>query len=307
MKLLFVFLSWLRFFSNVTSFNESESWGVVLADLRMTFSIRMHRLLRHLADVSPKRPVELHLGKGMNLPSDLDMLHPLLTIKYSSLPLDTGVCCSRTRHGYISKAYALLESSFETSFFFDSDVWFCPGWEDAIDLALASNRNASVLWAYENDKFGDSSQNNSRYSSPEIASQLSDYKEFTERNTGTVLGVRKSGTSNDFLRHVIEIWKVHNKNHISSTDQGSFREGAFIHRNKIQEAILSESDFCRADQKSYSLSSDGNCDCKRCKIVHYGQFFDYCSKNLSIPSENEYHLVSGDGYEGKLADMYQGK
>lgn len=291
-----------------TNVAQIEPWGIVLVDLRDIFSIRLHRLIRHLAAVSPNRPVELHIGKEMKLPSDLEKLHPFMEIKYLDLPLNHDPrhsCCGRTRHGYISKAYALLASSFQTSFFFDADVWFCNGWEDAIDYALQSNLDSKILWVYEDDKFGDSSGNNSRYWSPEIKPQLSSYLEFSERNTGTILGIRKCGISNDFLHHVIELWKVHNEHYISSTDQGSFREAAFLHKLKINEAILPEASFCRAKQGTYSYGGDdgdpNQCNCKQCKIVHYIQFFDMCSRNMSIPSENEYGLTVEDpAYNGHL-------
>lgn len=114
-----------------------EEWGVVLVDLRDLLSVRIHRLIRRLAVISPQRPIELWISENSTVFSDINSLHPLMTIKYINLPLDHYlVCCERTRHGYISKAYALLETSFKTAFFFDSETWMCDGWEDTIDDML---------------------------------------------------------------------------------------------------------------------------------------------------------------------------
>jgi hypothetical protein len=77
-----------------------------------------------------------------------------VTVRVLTLP-SKAACCNRSKYGYISKVYGLLNSSFSTAIFFDSDVWFCEGWERSIDNALMSNKHAKVIWTLEQ---GDASE-----------------------------------------------------------------------------------------------------------------------------------------------------
>ena len=193
-----------------------------------------------------------------------------------------------------------MNSNFETAFFFDSDVWFCDGWEKAIDMSLDEHPHADVLWTNEGNFADFRGNKRDVYTSQELKPELNLYIHFFERNTGTIFGIRKNPHTRNFLKRAIAVWTDHrdvdhpanrgNEDVISNTDQGPFREAAFLSRKSIREVLLPPSLFCRSlwVYEYYHYNSeddvviDNNCQCNLCAIVHYGDFFDRCSANMTV-------------------------
>ena len=68
------------------------------------------------------------------------------------------------------------------------------GWEQAVNSALAYNIGRDVLWTVEEDSYADYHNEFDRRSdifvTPIIFNELNAYKNFTERNTGTFVGLQ---------------------------------------------------------------------------------------------------------------------
>jgi hypothetical protein len=286
--------------------SDKEAWGIVLVDLRPPKSPLYHRIaivLKRLAAISPAVAIELWVSPHMILPQNFSVQFAALTklhVKRLTLPdPELAISGTRTKYGYISKAYALQQSSFQTALFFDSDVYFCENWERGVDASLAQFKESKVLWTIEKDPYADFwARNNSQYVSPELAPELHLYREYPERNTGSIVGIRKSPESALFLNHTIRLWHGHRKPQlmsdghpraISGTDQGAFREASFLDRSIIKQAILDDEIFCRGPNLAKHRGEDyfygggpNDCNCNLCSIVHYANFFEKCTHNISF-------------------------
>lgn len=279
------FISSALFFM-VLVINAKEDWGIVLVDLRPPNSklfYRIQRVLYHLSQISPDAKIELWVHDKAEVPALFDGQHVEIKRLNLDLSTDRKHGPGRVTYGYISKAYALLQSSFSTAFFFDADVWHCERWEETIDDLLQSNPNSDILWTLEDDKFGDTwGRVPDVFASPEVLPQIEEYKQFTERNTGTIFGVRKNPSTQFFLQRTIDIWHMYKTFDHPGTDQGPFRETAFLERHNISELLVPRKEFCRVEEKSWYMDENGNdCHCNNCKVVHYGSFFDKCTANMT--------------------------
>ena len=168
------------------------------------------------------------------------------------LDLNTG------NGGHVGKAYALAHSAFEIPVLMDSDVYACDGWIQKLYETINWNLKADIIWSFANhanpdDKNG-KADNRFNHVSPGIDGQLEEYGEFAERNTGTVVVVRKTDATKSFLDDVLAIFSkleaagmVHSgdiKKFVGTAgekighDQGAFREAMFLHRHKITETVM---------------------------------------------------------------------
>lgn len=290
----FVFqLLLLAFIILVQNSHAKEAWGIVLVDLRPSSRL-FHRTvsqLQLLHNLEVKLPIELWIHKDTIL-QNRTSFPSHLQVRHLNLPnAELGNCCGRSFYGYISKAYALLHSAFATAVFFDSDVFFLPPFQIAIDNALRTYPRAHVLWTLENNFQCFRDGNASLYITPSLSSELSLYENYTERNTGTIVAIRKSPISQLFLTNTISLWTEHMYTHISNTDQGAFRESAFLHRQHLQEAILDPLIFCR-ETKYFAYHID-TCSTKTCAMVHYAAYFDTCiAMNRHLPSSFHKNVTS---------------
>jgi hypothetical protein len=260
--------------STTVAAQKKEEWGIVLVDFRLNNSELFGRTVKQLQrfqQLSPHVPIELWVHTGMKLPSSFNKQ---VTLKYLDLPRDP--LPSRPHlplYGYISKAFALLETSFQTGIFFDSDVLFCSGWEPKVDKLLADFPDSKVIWTNETN-FGAFGGRNNTYYTPSVGEELAEYQNYFERNTGTIVAIRKGVVTNKFLKEEIFLWKKHDEKQISSTDQGAFREAGFIHRHHTKEHLADPMIFCREPRDNSFSTPD--CDCRNCAVVHLAATFDHC-------------------------------
>lgn len=269
--------------------DQKEPWGVVLVDLRSDGRIceRIRKVLKRLADLSPHVKVEMWIHPKMD---KTDVVHgPNVHFKHLKIPADAMERFEKGafRLGYLSKVYALQHSHFQTAVFFDSEVWFCNGWEKAVDSALLTHANNDVMWTIEECSYCDYhfefDRRNDIYVSPEVTPVLEEYKKFVERNTGTIVVIRKNNNTETFLKKAIEIFHLYARgggsNGYARTDQAPMREAAFVMRDSIREALLPRSIWCRSQESDHNRNGS-TCECNHCSVVHYLGFFDECTKNM---------------------------
>jgi hypothetical protein len=255
------------------SAQKKEEWGIVLVDFRLNNSALFGRTVKQLQrfqQLSPHVPIELWVHTGMKLPASFNKQ---VTVKYLDIPRDPSpVRPHLPLYGYVSKAFALLETSFQTGIFFDSDVLFCSGWEPKVDKLLADFPDSKVIWANETNFSSFYKSQNSLYYTPSVGEELAEYQKYFERNTGTIVVIRKGMATNKFLKEEIFLWKMHDKKQISSTDLGAFREAGFLHRHQTKEQLADPMVFCR-EPRDHSYNG---CDCQDCAVVHLASTFDSC-------------------------------
>ena len=121
-----------------------------------------------------------------------------------SLDLNTG------NGGHIGKAYALSHSAFEIPVLTDTDVYACDGWIQKLYETMHTNPSADVIWTYANhanpDDLDGTSGKQFNHVSAIVDSELTEYGTFAERNTGTVMAVRRTHETKAFLDDVLTIF-----------------------------------------------------------------------------------------------------
>ena len=281
--------------------SQSIVYGFILVDLRAANSTVNHRIITLIKKISKEAasiPIELWIHKQMLLPKDFDTYSQGVTLTFLNFTLETNSLRddrSILTNSHIAKAYALRGSMFNTSIFIDSDVWICPGFYPVLESVLRMHPANKVIWTNASTPFGAYLKENPLLyvSKEEIDPVRAEYARFHERNTGTMLIIRKCEETQVFLSRVIDIWSEQTKNGtivLLGVDQGAFREAAFIDRHAISEMTLAPNIFCR-DKQFYG----NGCSCKSCVVVHQPSFFDSCntkeeknknkneSKNFSSP------------------------
>eukprot|EP00547_Thalassionema_nitzschioides_P015587 CAMPEP_0194256860 /NCGR_PEP_ID=MMETSP0158-20130606/37691_1 /TAXON_ID=33649 /ORGANISM="Thalassionema nitzschioides, Strain L26-B" /LENGTH=194 /DNA_ID=CAMNT_0038995703 /DNA_START=277 /DNA_END=862 /DNA_ORIENTATION=- len=155
--------------------------------------------------------------------------------------------------GRVGKAYALKESNFDYPFLFDGDVWVCND-DFAKELhAMLVNGNTDVVWTLAPLSHGGTGGRAiTSFVDPRIADHFETYKTFRERNTGTLVAVRRNSPAvQSWLELTLDIYTVHVKSGEKIllhgiNDQPSFRDAFFIHRHNLTEHLLTDAHACRA-------------------------------------------------------------
>ena len=223
---------------------------------------------------APLLPIELWVGQTTLLDEriqlHIDQRSDFITVRRMPLvntenDVPRGFDLNTGNGGHIGKAYALSHSAFDVAVLTDTDVYACDGWTKKLYQTLNMNPSAEVIWTFANHANPDDLDNGSVQSkedadkrfnhvSKEIDSQKEEYGEFRERNTGTVVVVRKTDQTKAFLDDVLIIYTkleeaglTHSgdiKKFIGTAgekighDQGAFREAMFLHRDKITEVVM---------------------------------------------------------------------
>lgn len=283
-SLVILFISCTR--SNATRVpSENEKWGVVISDYFEEYPTELNpRVLRFLSRftrLSPNIPCELWLRKDAIIPRNLTILYPNVHIERFSSHIQ-----ERSDYGYISKAYALLHSRFKLPVYFDTEVYFCSSeWIDKVNEAISIHPYSNVLWTIEDCHWcGYPNRNSTMFISSRIFPYIEEYSRYSERNTGTILAIRKNMIGYQFLKRAIQIWHSWRtrKNWVFGTDQSPFREAAFVMRTVLNETILNSAVFCRTRGSTYTLE---DCQCNTCLLVHLLEFFEFCP-NSGLPVKN---------------------
>lgn len=287
------------------------STGLVVVDVRdeQTISSFILPWIMNRRAVSPTLPIILFTSTNTHVPRSVskalaDAPSPS-GIKY--LPRQwNGVVLD----GYIGKAYALLSSEFTLTVLTDTDSWACPGWEthfrdphhyiadkeldeeepreitkETQERRIPSKQlGADIVWSLaprarqrltktgEAPHYGllDGFKHASATSfSP---SEAAEFSSVLERNTGTVIAVRRNARTQSFLKDVIRIHGILRQRGIlrrgkgsshARHDQPAFREAFYIHgqdnihgtRGNLTERLLPTTLACRAGVRTMVASA----------------------------------------------------
>lgn len=165
--------------------------------------------------------------------------------------------------GHVGKAYALKESSFDFPLLLDGDSWPCNDYFVKEVEEMIVNGRTDVVWSLAPGKFGGSHFEGHHFVDHRIADEIDVYKTFSERNTGTLVAVkRRSSTVQSWLALTMDIFVQQGNAGINNKkyDQPAFREAFFIHRHTLKEHFATNA--CRYTS---------GCSCDSCTLVHNGK------------------------------------
>lgn len=182
--------------------------------------------------------------------------------------------------GHIGKAHALRESKFDIPMCIDTDVWLCT--KDFVTTVQEAMVGNDVVWSLDVYAWGATKDQNDKYASPAIDEQLEEYKEFRERNSGTIVAVnRRKPAVQRWLQSAQDIF-VQQKNlpekilRKTFTDQAAFRESFFLHRKELSEFLVDQELACR---ELKAARTDGClCECSDCLAIHGKAQFETCAQ-----------------------------
>ena len=189
----------------------------------------------------------------------------------------------------IGKAYALLHSPFNVSVLVDGDSWICVGWLPKLQRHLDADFDVAwtlgllhIHYAYD------------RYETTPYVAGLSGsakraWPKFLERNTGTVVIVRKSNLSDAWLQEVLTAYPFyeaarakeargqlrqrlqlgHNQSGHTRV-QPAWREATFkqLRRGLLREVLLPNHVGCRAMGRASTQRCTCECECTECLFLH---------------------------------------
>jgi len=273
----------------------SPSMGIVVVDIRGSkVGDRVAPQIRRIMEVT-NLPVELWVSKssrkenqevfqGLNSTGRLFVRTMTEKHVYKNMTIDL----QGKSGGRVGKAYALKESNFDYPFLFDGDVWVCND-DFAKELhAMLVNGNTDVVWTLAPLSHGGTGGRAiTSFVDPRIADHFETYKTFRERNTGTLVAVRRNSPAvQSWLELTLDIYTVHVKSGEKIllhgiNDQPSFRDAFFIHRHNLTEHLLTDAHACRAPGDRTIFNGEEckqtcYCLCTSCSLVHNGIGFDNC-------------------------------
>merc|ERR1712159_736602 len=101
--------------------------------------------------------------------------------------------------GHIGKAVALRDSAFDFPVFLDGDTWACSGWLEMVtERVAAKGGNVDVIWTLAQQRYGATRGKGRVYVTESIKDEEQAYYDFHERNTGTILAVRRTKNTNEW-------------------------------------------------------------------------------------------------------------
>jgi len=196
--------------------------------------------------------------------------------------------------GKIGKTYALRHSEpLSTShvLFLDGDTWVCPGWLAMLTGVLADS-TVDVVWSMTPIACGryvdfrcDVAMNESIRND---AREMAAFRQFYERNSGTVFAIRRSGQTTQWLSDAAELYPKMVQAGVVLGDQPALRESLFLHRHVIKEVLLPERVGCRANlwKLPFWLHWKGRCpckcDCTTCLFIHHKTHMPECARELGV-------------------------
>jgi len=192
--------------------------------------------------------------------------------------------------GHVGKAHALKESRFDFPLLLDGNSWPCNDYFVKEVEEMVVNGHTDVIWTLAPIKFGGNGGNATRFVDHRIADEIDVYKSFQERNTGTLIAVKRTSPAvQSWLALTMNIYVQHvdagiNDGNGNQRDQPAFREAFFIHRHKLKEHFAT--DACRRAN---------GCQCDSCTLVHSKRFFNKCVQDYA------------DGLSSKYLDAYTAK
>ena len=174
-------------------------------------SDRVLHSLQAVRRTAPDLHCELWMAPGSRVPAPLDAYlqawKHMVTVRdmpvaHANPHNGDAINLASVEGGHIGKAFALRESGFDFPVVLDGDSWPCQGWFDALKRAT---QDADVIWSLAPIPFGSSLGHSGAHTSPMSASQLAEYRTFPERNTGTVLAVRRTDATRLWLTDALNI------------------------------------------------------------------------------------------------------
>ena len=255
------------------------SFGFVLVDTRENGVLghRVKPLITRLLHMS-EFPVELWMSQNTEPDRQLGAeLTALLgerlfyqTMKSNHTYGETTLSLEGKVGGYIGKAYALKESRFDVPILFDGDVWPCNMNITSV-VQEAIQQQKDVVWSEAPSPFGGTLGRNDMYVSHEIEAQLDEYKQFSERNTGTIFAVnRRHPVVHKWLQLALDIF-VQQFGGDYKHDQPALRESFFLYRHELSEYLMDGAKACRFGGADGCLCQSSTCD-----VVHGPPQFAAC-------------------------------
>lgn len=270
---------------------DITQFGVVLVDIRKPMeklSFRILKLLRQIIRTQPNLKCEVWTSPYSIISTEFqDFIHlhteniniRHMPAKFTSSIDGNSIDLLGKHGGHIGKAMALRESKFRFPVLFDGDSWPCNGW---LDIVLNASHTSDIIWSLAPIPFGASNNRDaSACTNPYTLDQISKYKLFPERNTGTILAVRRTAMTYAWLTDVLIIRadmsrKIHRKKFPPFQDQAAFREAFFLHRHHIREHIIPSNVACRQPTKFSQNCVSCLCQCSSCIFVHGKSLFNQC-------------------------------
>ena len=295
----------------------ADDVGIVVVDVRANEAIGdgsayILQWFQSMHITAPTLHIELWTGQttriAEKLQQHINARAPLISVRRMPL-VDTqddvprGLDLNSGNGGHIGKAYALSHSAFGFPVLTDSDVYACNGWTEKLYETLNDHPKTDVLWTFANyptpDAWRDDdavvrslSYNHVSKHIDSSSSELEEFSNFAERNSGTIIAVRRTAKTKAFLDDVLLIYSRLEKKGLTHSgdiqkfigsanekighDQGAFREAFFIHRHEITEHVMSSGRnavkkhawACRPpSHRHMKVSQCGACS-RPCFLVH---------------------------------------
>ena len=201
--------------------------GLVLVDVRANGTVGngdgyVMRWFQQVQITAPRLPIELWTGQTSNIPLEIQqhIANRSSLISVHRMPLRNahkdvpqGLDLNMGNGGHVGKAFALSHSKFDFPVLTDSDVFMCNGWIEQLYATMNANPNADLIWTFPKYPMGVLKHDNTSHVSKiiDIPKVQEQYSQFTERNSGTVVAVRKTRETKLFLDDVLSIfWKMVN-------------------------------------------------------------------------------------------------
>ena len=275
---------------------DQQQFGMVVVDIRKPeekLSFRIRKLLQQILSTKPDLQCELWISPHSTIDSGLqDFIHAhkkSIFIRYMPVKFDSNtggysIDLLSDHGGHIGKAMALRESIFSFPVLFDGDSWPCKSW---FDIVLNASRDSDIIWSLAPIPFGASiNRDASACTSSSTFDQISKYKQFPERNTGTIFAVRQSAATYTWLTDAMIIranmsYGTHRHKFLPYQDQAAFREAFFLHRHQLREHLVPSDVACRQPAKFSQTCNACLCQCSSCVFAHGKNLFDQCAASES--------------------------
>lgn len=181
--------------------------------------------------------------------------------------------------GHIGKSHALKESFFDVPLLLDGDVWPCN--DEFVYKVIDGivNGNEDVLWTRDRAMFGGAKKRS--FVDPRVANHLDHYETFVERNSGTLVAVRRTNPAvQSWLALAMDIYAQQFDAHLlrgsgGYADQPAFREAFYIHRHDLVEGFPENA--CRYSD-IFGAKCTCKCNCTSCSLIHGKGDFRRCQR-----------------------------
>lgn len=240
--------------------------------------------LAQWAHLAPEVPIVLWTTRGTKVPETVlaalgkDGSHLLLPAHFGE----------GARAAFRGKSHALAHSKYPYALHLDLDSWPCAR---SIALLQSLQGTADVVWSAA-PRFPCGGIQGGRCglhvsAELDLDPELQLFRQFRERNTGTLLLTRRSPTVLAWLAAVDRIYSRHLAGGVplyhGIAEQPAWREATFLWRHNLTERLLPSAQACRHSAGVAHNDSPCGClcECSDCTFVHDQLPFQQCCENAS--------------------------